>query len=406
MTIDPYEVVEMEEMDGWWQSSPCQKTTTAPVAQSWYNKYSWASGYKYVQPDYKKIRKELKEKQHELNKQWIAVKISHNKQSEVERKWYWLLKIKTRQANRVDKIMRFVNNVSWIGISQLDEYDTFIMQMIIGETSKYTINNIEPNWDLTKDATKYQEYKDALKNLSEERKKDLWLIKSKNVGWWGSEPSETFQLDDNKIENRKSQMLMKLKPPQSVNVKSENLRKWKRINRKFINNLSYKPLLNKEIFTPDKKKVLLVVDGSGSMYYKAFVQAWQLAHAMMRTWLFNTEWYYTCCDTIFKMKWDWNEALTTSGSEWFWYLNERLDDMWCKYNLFDYLFIFTDCAIPEDDMNKINELASGKKSVIFAMNPDSYPPNIEEARGVIKNAKIVEVRKSSDVVDELEKFIC
>jgi len=70
MTIDPYEVVEMEEKDGWWQSSPYQKTTTAPVAQSWYNKYSWASGYKYVQPDYKKIRKELKDKQHELNGQW------------------------------------------------------------------------------------------------------------------------------------------------------------------------------------------------------------------------------------------------------------------------------------------------------------------------------------------------
>jgi len=405
MTIDPYEVVEMEEKDGWWQSSPYQKTTTAPVAQSWYNKYSWASGYKYVQPDYKKIRKELKDKQHELNGQWIAVKISHYRKSEVERKWYWLLKIKTSKASRVDSVMKFVNNVSWIGISQLDEYDTAIMQMVINEMTKHTINDIEPNRDLTKDATKYQEYKDALKNMRDSVKKRLWIKKWENVWRWWYEPSEKYKLSNSDIEKRKSQMLLKLKPPQSVNLKTENLRKWKRINRKFINNLSYKPLLNPETITPKKKKVLLIVDGSGSIHWNAFEKAWTLSHAIMRTWLFESEWYYTCCDTIFRMKGESNEALTTSGAEWFYYLNERLEDMWCKYNSFDYLFVFTDCAIPYDDMEKLNDLAWWKKSVIFAMNPDNYPENINEARWVIKNAKIVEVGKSSDVVDELEKFI-
>ncbi len=52
--------------------------------------------------------------------------------------------------------------------------------------------------------------------------------------------------------------------PDSVN-KEENYRKGNRINRGFMNGTSYKPLVGKTKVAHKKKKIMIVIDGSGSM---------------------------------------------------------------------------------------------------------------------------------------------
>jgi hypothetical protein len=55
-------------------------------------------------------------------------------------------------------------------------------------------------------------------------------------------------------------LLNRLSPPKSPILKEPNLRAGKRINRKFINGLSYKPLMKAETMKLQKKRVLNIVD--------------------------------------------------------------------------------------------------------------------------------------------------
>lgn len=49
--------------------------------------------------------------------------------------------------------------------------------------------------------------------------------------------------------------------------KEENYRKGNRISRGFMSGTSYKPLIGKTAIAHKKKKVMIVIDGSGSMGY-------------------------------------------------------------------------------------------------------------------------------------------
>ncbi len=98
--------------------------------------------------------------------------------------------------------------------------------------------------------------------LAHERKRKEEKSESAVYGRWNnSSMSETPKDLVNFLENA---IRSKFYFPDTV-LKEENYRKGNRISRGFLNGTSYKPLVGKTRIAHKKKKLMVVIDGSGSM---------------------------------------------------------------------------------------------------------------------------------------------
>lgn len=133
----------------------------------------------------------------------------------------------------------------------------------------------------------------------------------------------------------------------------ENLRKGKRINRNFLTGSSYKPLMSKTVESKKNKKIMFIVDCSGSMDCKnveknhIYDLAWCFVAASVNAWIFD------CEQVILHSSWGWENVAPKYKkwqlftycwtTEWFEHLEDNLDPKWAKEA--DYVILITDLDI-------------------------------------------------------------
>lgn len=186
--------------------------------------------------------------------------------------------------------------------------------------------------------------------LDETKANPFW----KSEGWykgWGK--VWTYEaIDDIGRYNKILRIIQSRIRPRAHTMFEESLRKWKRINRNFINWSSYKPLMSKEVLQPRKKKLMIVYDCSGSMGYinswwGAAYNAAPFIAAMTNSWVFDIEHvvYHSNSgweDVARKIK-KWEVFHYGWGSEWFEYIDDNLPDSWSRW--VDYIIAITDLQI-------------------------------------------------------------
>ena len=370
----------------------------APV--SYYDKYSWATSFTYVMPNYQKIRKQIKEKQEYYNTQWVPLKASYAEEISMEKKSYWLIDAKVPSAQDLVDIVDFVNKTESIWIDELIDIDSLIMEMYFGKRTwintpscitKATLfssqsNYIKYRWELLKE----------IKDILEEKRQEKLL----HQNWRGGIGSEMKRKADMVRVNRLSkELLNRLIPPQSLVEKEPDLRKWKRINRNYVYWLSYKPLKRENIISPIKKKVLNIVDWSWSMIGNSLEMAWDFMYAIEDTWLFDCTSFFSQQDTALLSK-DYT-IYYNNWWEWFKDIEDRIVDMWFRINDFDYIFIYTDCDIGRDQLNALKKIVQSKKHMLFCFNR-RYG---DDVRNNHPSLKVVNISNTQDMTNHLISYV-
>ena len=369
--------------------------------------YSWASSYTYVQPDYKKIREEIKQEQIKYNNMWVWLKVGYWTKVMIERKYLWLTKSEVTKAKDVKTIVSFAEQTENLGIVDLGIVDWFIMQMLyFGNPEQYTTdakwNEIWPKEAmLSKD--NYELYRAYLnKKLDAEIKKQQQENWKRGQHWGWVWAKKTIPLKKERIDKLKEEMLMRLTSPRDIFQREASLRKGKRINRNFVYGLSYKPLMQEQTEKVKKKKVLNIVDGSGSMWINQkdpiFV-GWEFMYALSETGLFDCENFFSQTQTL--SRWDDFQLYCYSWWEWFADMPARLVDMWVNVNDFDYVFVFTDCCIDTRCKNALNEMLSKKKHILFCCEERNWDYMREDYPAL----KIVDVKTTADMVNNLVSYV-
>lgn len=383
--------------------------------------YSWAYGMNYIQPDHKRIRDELAEKQMEYNKKWYPLKIEYigNKQlRELTDTGMSVIRIWACDSDDVDKIMGFREKTESFWMTAIDEWDELIMNMAcrfpdwrypdwyyIEDESGDSIKD-PVSWDYMDDRWamrnwyNYDVFKKRLQEKQKEEKPEEKL--SKLISRWGIWPDFECMTNKENIKKIAHDLLNRLSPPKSPILKEPNLRAGKRINRKFINGLSYKPLMKAETMKLQKKRVLNIVDWSWSMgWYTSWehlYKATNFMYAIEQTWFFNCDSFFSESNTLSKAV---GLCHGHSWGEWFDELLNRLMDMGYNPNNYDYIFIFTDCNIWQQQENVLNEILSNKKHILFSF--DSY--YMEDMMIRHKSLKYKYVNNPNAMIEELVNYI-
>lgn len=187
--------------------------------------------------------------------------------------------------------------------------------------------------------------------------KDISAMKSEskvesNWGWkWGREvwSKEMLQKDLYKKNLRIIQSKIRSR---SITSQEESLRKGKRINRNFINGTSYKPLMDKTVETSKRKKVMFILDCSGSMGRASKVGSPQHGWISFIAAAVNS-WVFDCEHVIYHSDSWWENVIREirkedlfgyyGGWEGFEHIDDNLEKDWL--NWVDYVVTVTDLCI-------------------------------------------------------------
>lgn len=248
-----------------------------------------------------------------------------------------------------------------------DLIDSFIVEQIVTWKRNSTLKNfvnpdkVKSDTDIVnidnaimwydKGTTTYAELRTWFRALTSIEKSELFA-NSDNMwyGWWKVGNRINFEHRDTYNKNLRI-IQSKIKLVDKIDVE-ENFRKGKRINRNFINWSSIKPLMSKTVNAKKKKKIMFIIDCSGSMNswnsstdpsHKAI----SFAAACVNSWIFNVEqviyhsssWWQNCIREIQK-----GELFNLYGwSEGFERIDDNLNTEWIKSC--DYAVALTDLDI-------------------------------------------------------------
>lgn len=251
------------------------------------------------------------------------------------------------------------------------------------------------NWKIT--------HSEVRKNF---KKPEPWESKrfAESWGWYSWFWIVGSRIPLNKDQYNKNIKLIKSKIVfHDIIRKEENLRTWKRINRKFINWLSYKPLTTKEVDKVNKKKLLIIQDCSGSM------DSWRgsndpsylwasFSAACANSWVFDME------HIIFHSSSGWKNVAKDFKkwelynlywwAEWFEALDDNLSPEYL--NWVDYIVVVTDLCIWSDAEQWLYDyLTRGKKHMILSF----------QRAGTMKGLNVRQIKNSNDMVNALFSLV-
>jgi len=180
----------------------------------------------------------------------------------------------------------------------------------------------------------------------------------------------------------------------------ENLRKGKRINRSFINKTSYKPLISKTINSQKKKKIFVLIDGSGSMWIRhcsPAYEAWAFAAGLHDSWQFdvqhviwhNTDWWIDVIGDIKK----WKRDIYLWGGEWFTSLEDNIPSEFLAD--VDYVLVLTDLNIDETSQEWLVSFIKHKKNMILSF----------DKAWDLKGMNVRQIREGKDMVNALSTLV-
>lgn len=250
------------------------------------------------------------------------------------------------------------------------------------------------------------DYTELMKNISEDNLKRIeeemqqaginpdWTMKS-NQNIWSKTTLSNYSLSN------KFQKLIKSKINISDIVKKESsLRKWKRLNRLFLEKRDYKPLINKQVTQKVKKKIFFIVDCSWSMWSlnyesSAAYPVVSFLDALIKTNLFDiTKIIYHSDSGYWDVKndfliephfrtwcWEWFEDISTNL--------DPLDLVWV-----DYIVTLTDLCIWSQAQDWLyNYLKQWKKHLVLSFER-SWDINW-------MNVKTIDKDKPEQIIDSL-----
>ncbi len=370
------------------------------------SKYSFASNFEYVRPDHKKIREKLKQKQLQLNKQWYSIKIEYWSHVDFSRTQYWFAKVYCPSLSVFDQIRKFLDKNTKIWIIKLTSKDVNIYNSITTGNSISVDENIIPSkrnvhWFTWFDFDRhdYNLYRYSVIDIEwdkESKSKDFHY-------WWTSSYLKKITINKNEIQKMSEIIKNKLRIKSDIKIKNVSLSKWKRINRNFILNYSYKPLEYISTFLRKKKKVLMVIDWSWSMNGWAsdwyFHKAALSSFALRDTWLFEASVFFTTEDTLSYA--NGYDAYYISQWEWFEYLKSRLSKASIDYSMFDYIFIFTDLNVSSSSQEEIAAICWSKKHIVFSFDEK----HMEKYQNMYSSMKIKYVKSVQNIIDSVINFV-
>lgn len=199
--------------------------------------------------------------------------------------------------------------------------------------------------------TTYAELRTWFRPLTSTEKCEQFADSDNMWKWWGV-VWHRKNFSDRDTYNRNIRIIQsKIKLVDTIEVE-ESFRKGKRINRNFLNWSSIKPLMSKTVNAKKKKKIMFIIDCSGSMNSGASPddpshKAISFAAAAVNSWIFNVEqviyhssgWWQNCIREIRK-----GELFNLYGwSEWFERIDDNLNSDWVKSC--DYAVCLTDLCI-------------------------------------------------------------
>ncbi len=177
---------------------------------------------------------------------------------------------------------------------------------------------------------------------------------------------------------------LRITPPQDKYVKRPHISKGKRINKWFIQQTDYRALRTKEKVLNQKKKLLILLDGSGSMHGDPFKIGSNFIAEIVKLNIFDVDIYHTNDQRVIKankamdqwISWEskWQFLDDSGGSEWFEYLTTRLGNIPRDE---DYVLIVTDMQVPRDAEANLKSFIGSKKHLILSFeSPWTFKCNV------------------------------
>lgn len=304
-----YDVEDYGGVGGWGKS----KKKKSYSSSSW-NDYS---GYFSKWEDYYKIAEKRREYKKDVNDYALSsytpidVRVGIGKSPSIFKRNRMTIDIpedRLSEFNTKEKIKKIVDFYDKIPYNS-DIIDSIVVEQVItwkrnaNITAFVNPDKIKASADLVNidkaikgyDAgtTTYAELRTWFRELTSKEKADLFAD-SDNMWYGGNDVWPRKNITNRDLYNQNLRIIQsKIKLRDTIEVE-ESFRKGKRINRNFINWSSIKPLVSKTVDAKKKKKIMFILDCSGSMQggtnkddpsHKAI----SFAAAAVNSWIFDVE---------------------------------------------------------------------------------------------------------------------
>lgn len=354
----------------------------------------WASKWTYVKPDSQKIKDALMVEQKKMNAKGVPIKISYG-QASVMRKKYGVSRVTLDNTNLVKKMQVFLARTRDIWVLELWAKDSRVFQSLIGKHNTWEVDWCRSdNWDILDNMENYLKVRDWFTEPK-------WDKPNPNATtwWWSGRGLVLEALDLVKCNSIGQSIKNKIRMPDMIRIKEQSTRRWQRINRSFVNQTSYKPLQNQYDYKIKPKKALAILDTSWSMS-RVHATASEFMEWLKVSWVFQTSAYYSEDSCIYKS--DGMNRLHVWGWEWFNLLLNRLEIAWENYSEYDYIFVFTDLNIGNNEINELCTMLKGKKHILFNLNTSG---DINSYRESYPDLKIIQAFHLNDMIQTLINYV-
>lgn len=165
---------------------------------------------------------------------------------------------------------------------------------------------------------------------------------------------------------------LRITPPTNRYVKFPHISRGKRINKGFIQKTDYRALRTKEKIKVKKKKLLVILDASGSMSREPYTYGVNFISELVKLDMFDVETYHTTDSRVtnatiamknYTTGKSNNRFLATEDSEGFELLTMRLNSLSRDE---DYVLVITDMLVPDDAEQNLKSFIGGKKHLILS----------------------------------------
>ena len=154
-------------------------------------------------------------------------------------------------------------------------------------------------------------------------------------------------------------------------LKFPHLVKWKRINKAFIQQTDYRALKTKEKIVIKKKKLLILLDWSGSMDWEPYTNSINFIGSLMDANVFDVSVIHTTSSQVTDVthhlkkwtSWATDRFIDTTGSEWFELLTDRLAIITRDE---DYVIVLTDMCVPYNAEENLKAFIGTKKHLVLS----------------------------------------
>lgn len=282
---------------------------------------------------------------------------------------------------KIKKLIEFYDKIPY----NSDYIDGLITQQAVGWNlapaliEKYKADS-SINWSKIQNAIKdydegkitYAKLRELFRPLTSKEKCDMFADSDNMYKGWGN-VWDKIPIDKDQYEKNKRIIQSKIKLRDIIDTE-ESFRKWKRINRNFINWSSLKPLMSKSIEGQKKKKIMFILDCSGSM------EAWKsnndpsykavsFVSACVNSWIFDIS------QVIYHSSWGWENCIEDirkenlynlyGGSEGFEKIDDNLNPDWVKSC--DFAVCLTDlCIWGSAEQGLYDYLHKAKKHMVLS----------------------------------------